>query len=87
MHCIHVREQFAKSALNSLVPASRLRDIGLQPRGSREYTLADGQQLSLEVTVAELEFEGERVGGTVVYGDEEAERCWASRPWSRAVSK
>lgn len=60
-------------AFDSLVPASHLRAIGLQPRGSREYTLADGQQLSLEVTVAELEFEGERVGGTVVYGAEEAE--------------
>ena len=60
-------------AFDSLVPGSRLEAIGLQPRGSREYTLADGQCISLEITVAEIEFEGERVGGTVVYGDEDAE--------------
>ena len=61
-------------AFDSLVPRSRLEAIGLQPRSSREYTLADGRCISLEITVAEIEFEGERVGGTVVYhGDEDAE--------------
>ena len=60
-------------AYDSLVPKARLEAIGLRPRGNREYTLADGRKVSLDITVAELEFEGERVGGTVVYGEEGAE--------------
>ena len=60
-------------AFDSLVPRSRLEAIGLLPRGSREYPWADGQRIALDITIAELEFEGERVGGTVVYGEERAE--------------
>ena len=56
-------------AFDSLVPREHLDAIGLEPRGRREYTLADGTRTALAVTVAELEFEGEIVGGTVVYGD------------------
>ena len=60
-------------AYDSLVPGQRLEAVGLLPRGRREYTLADGRSLALDITVAEIEFEGERVGGTVVYGEEDAE--------------
>ena len=60
-------------AFDSLVPRSRLEAIGLAPRGSREYTLADGRRTALDITVAEIEFEGERVGGTVIYGDDGVE--------------
>ena len=60
-------------AYDSLVPRRHLEAVGLRPRGSRDYTLADGRRLSLDITVAEIEFEGERVGGTVVYGEEGAE--------------
>lgn len=57
-------------AFDSLVPRSHLEAIGLAPRGIREYTLADGRRAALDITVAEIEFEGERVGGTVIYGDD-----------------
>ena len=60
-------------AYDSLVPSQRLEAVGLLPRGRREYTLADGRSRALAITVAEIEFEGERVGGTVVYGEEDAE--------------
>ena len=60
-------------AFDSLVPRSRLEEIGLKPRGRREYVLADGKSVSLDITTAEIEFEGEIVGGTIVYGDEGAE--------------
>ena len=62
-------------AFDSLVPREHLDAIGLEPRGRREYTLADGTRTALAVTVAELEFEfeGEVVGGTVVYGDRDTE--------------
>ena len=60
-------------AFDSLVPRAHLEAIGLEPRGRREYVLADGKSIALDITVAELEFEGEVVGGTIVYGDEGAE--------------
>ena len=61
------------SAFDSLVPRSHLEAIGLKPRGRREYVLADGKPVSLDITTAEIEFKGEIVGGTIVYGDEGAE--------------
>lgn len=60
-------------AFDSLVPRAHLQAIGLKPRGRREYVLADGKPVSLDITIAEIEFEGEVVGGTVVYRDEGAE--------------
>lgn len=60
-------------AFDSLVPRERLQEIGLHPVGRRDYVLADGKSVSLEITVAEIEFEGEIVGGTVVYGEPGAE--------------
>ena len=59
-------------AFDSLVPRGRLEEIGLQPLGKRDV-LADGKPTALDITVAEIEFEGEIVGGTVVYGEEDAE--------------
>lgn len=60
-------------AFDSLVPRRHLEEIGLQPRGRRDYVLADGKPVVLDITIAEIEFEGEIVGGTVVYGEEGAE--------------
>ncbi len=60
-------------AFDSLVPRVHLDAIGLTPRGSREYVLADGKSVAMDITIAELEFEGEVVGGTIVYGDAGAE--------------
>ena len=37
------------------------------------YELADGSDLSLDVTVAKIEFMGEFVGGTVIFGRDDAE--------------
>ena len=60
-------------AFDSLVPRRRLEEIGLQPVGQRDCVLADGKSIALDIAVAEIEFEGEIVGGTVVYGEEAAE--------------
>ena len=60
-------------AFDSLVPRGTLEAIGLKPRGSRDYVLADGKPVTLEATVAEIEFEGEIVGGTLAYGPEGTE--------------
>lgn len=60
-------------AFDSLVPRACLEAIGLEPQGRRNYVLADGKPVTLDITVAEMEFEGEIVGGTIVYGENEAE--------------
>ena len=60
-------------SIDCLVPGNRLREIGLTPRGARTYELADGSKVKLDVTVAEIEFMGEIVGATVIFGKDEAE--------------
>ena len=60
-------------ATNSLVPKPRLEAIGLKPEGKRVYELTDGSQSAVDVTVADIEFMGEIVGGTIVMGADDAE--------------
>ena len=60
-------------ATDSLVPRPHLEAIGLEPRGRRAYELADGSEVVLDVTVSEIEFMGEIVGGTVIMGADDAE--------------
>lgn len=60
-------------AVDSLVPAKHLHALGIQPRGKRQYELADGSGITLEVGGAELEFMGERVFTTVIFGADDAE--------------
>ena len=60
-------------AIDSLVPRTYLHAIGLQPLAQEEYVLADGSPITLDTTVARVEFLGKIVGGTLVFGDEDAE--------------
>lgn len=60
-------------ATDSLVPRQHLEAIGLKPRGQRVCELADGSELRMDVTVGQIEFMGEFVGGTIIFGDENAE--------------
>jgi len=59
-------------AFDSLVPRKHLEAIGLKPKGQREYRLAEGKRMTYEITTADIEFEGELVGGTIVYGEDGA---------------
>ena len=56
-----------------VVPGSALRSIGLAPRGSRTYELADGREETVDITIAEVEFMGEIVGATVGFGTDGVE--------------
>ncbi|MDE0043812.1 MAG: clan AA aspartic protease [Candidatus Poribacteria bacterium] len=56
-----------------LVPRPHLESIGLAPKGQRVYGLADGSEIRMDITTADIEFMGEIVGGTVVFGEENAE--------------
>ena len=60
-------------ATDSLVPRPYLESIGLRPRGRRVYELADGREITMDITVGELEFMGETVGGTILFGDADTE--------------
>ena len=60
-------------SIDCYVPACRLREIGIEPVGQRTYELADGSELALEVGVAQVEFMGDVVGATVIFGQDDAE--------------
>jgi clan AA aspartic protease len=60
-------------AIDCMAPAKHLRAIGIQPRGKRTYELADGSELVLEIGVATIEFMGEVVGATIIFGDDDVE--------------
>lgn len=60
-------------ATDCLVPRPHLEAIGLIPKGQRVYELADGSELRLDVTTADIEFMGDIVGGTIVMGERDAE--------------
>ena len=60
-------------AVDSLVPGKFLRKIGLAPKAKRTYELADGSEVKLDITTGDLEFMGEIVGSTLIFGDDDAE--------------
>ena len=60
-------------ASDCLVPRQRLESIGLAPEGQRVYELADGSEVRMGVAVARVEFMGEFVGATIVFGEADAE--------------
>ena len=60
-------------ATDCLVPRQHLESIGLKPTGHRIYELADGRELRMGIAAAQVEFMGELVGGTIVFGEPESE--------------
>ena len=60
-------------AIDSLVPAKFLAEIGLAPKAQRTYELADGSEIKMDITTGELEFMGEIVGSTLIFGADDAE--------------
>ncbi len=56
-------------AIDSLVPKNRLEAIGLRPKAKRIYELADGSEIKMDITTGDIEFMGEIVGGTIIFGD------------------
>ncbi len=60
-------------AIDCMVPGNRLQEIGLVPEGKRTYELADGSEVVFDVAVARIEFMGEIVGVTVIFGNDNVE--------------
>ena len=49
------------------------RSIGISPKSKRVFELADGTEVTLETSVAQIEFMREIVGATVIFGSDDAE--------------
>ena len=60
-------------ATDSMVPGGQLRDIGIEPMTQRSYELADGREQTYDVGVARIEFLGDIVGASVIFGPDDAE--------------
>ena len=60
-------------AIDTLVPGDVLLSIGLTPKAQRTYELADGSELRMDITTGDIEFMGEIVGGTIIFGDSKVE--------------
>ena len=60
-------------AVDTLVPRQHLERIGLCPKSQRTYELADGSNIQMDITTGEIEFMGDIVGGTIIYGASDVE--------------
>lgn len=56
-------------AIDSLVPRDKLESIGIQPKAQRSYELANGQEIKMDIGTADIEFMGELVGNTIIFGE------------------
>lgn len=60
-------------ATDCMVPGNALRSIGLKPIGQRIYELADGTEVKYDIVATQVEFMGEFVGATVIFGPDDCE--------------
>ena len=60
-------------AIDCMAPARHLREIGIEPAGKRTYELTDGSEIVMEVGIARVEFMGDVVGATIIFGDDDVE--------------
>jgi clan AA aspartic protease len=60
-------------AIDCMAPAKHLHALGIAPRGKRTYELADGTEIVMEIGVATVEFMGEVVGATIIFGQDDVE--------------
>jgi clan AA aspartic protease len=60
-------------ATDCMAPAKWLKSIGIEPRSTRTYESADGSEIKLQIGVATIEFMGELVGTTMIFGADDIE--------------
>ena len=59
-------------AIDCVVPRQPLEAIGLEPIDSRVYSLADGSEIQMDVTMARIEFMGGITGKDVIMAEDES---------------
>ncbi|MCY4514466.1 MAG: clan AA aspartic protease [Candidatus Tectomicrobia bacterium] len=60
-------------ATDSLVAGQHLESFGFAPKGRRVYELADGRETRMDIATTDIEFMGEIVGGTILFGESNVE--------------
>ena len=60
-------------SIDCLVPGRHLEAAGFNREATRTYELADGSEISLDITTGKLEFMGDIVGATLIFGPDDAE--------------
>jgi clan AA aspartic protease len=60
-------------SIDCMAPAKQLRAIGILPQSKRTYELADGSEIKLETGTASVEFMGDIVGVTIIFGEDDIE--------------
>ena len=60
-------------AMDSVIPASALRKLGIQPVGKDAYELGSGELVEYEYGLAEMSFLGEVIGTRVLFGPQRCE--------------
>ena len=60
-------------AVESLVPAKHLKEIGLRAKGQADLRTGRRLRVKLDITTGELEFMGDIVGATLIFGRDDAE--------------
>lgn len=60
-------------ATDSMAPGSELRKIGVVPKGTMGYELADGTVQKYVFGLVQIEFMGEITAGRVIFGPDDAE--------------
>lgn len=60
-------------AIDCMVPGDKLRELGLKPKGQRTYELADGSEVKMDVTSADVEFMGDFAAATIIFGPDDVE--------------
>ncbi len=60
-------------ATDCLAPRKHLEAIGLAPAGHRIYELADGSEIRMDITTAQVEFMSDLAGATIIMGNDDAE--------------
>ena len=56
-------------AIYSVVPEATLRRLGIRPRGSHTFTLADGTEINRQMGDAIFLIDGERGASPVIFGE------------------
>jgi len=60
-------------SMDSLVPASELRKLGIEPRRTELYEMASGQLQTFDIGFAEFTFLGKEVPVQIMFGAENTE--------------
>jgi clan AA aspartic protease len=60
-------------SIDCMAPGKHLRSVGIVPRATRTYELAHGSEIKPDIAGVTIEFMGEIVGVTMIFGDDNVE--------------